>query len=145
MDTLQLLLMPSISIWPFPYSISLSLSLFCKIGATYYYMQNCTYHKVLLSAANKPLLMSVSNEMHSPLNELSIGCIGLQHGWKREDLFLAGFFHGAGQLQPQNHLASNHDVENLRRIEFVLEKWHSTSLYHPLTGQGAAGRFPNIP
>ena len=35
----------------------------------------------------------------------------------------------------------NHDVENLRRIEFILENWHGTSLYHPLTGQREAGRF----
>ena len=59
---------------------SLSLSLFtCKIGATY--LQNCTYHKVLRSAANKSALIRVSNEIESPLNNLSNGCLGLQHEW----------------------------------------------------------------
>ena len=53
-----------------------SLALFCKIGATY--LQNCTYHKVLRSAANKAVLIIVSKEMYSPLNELSNGCLGLQ-------------------------------------------------------------------
>jgi len=119
------------------------------------YLQNCTYHKVLLSAANKSVLIVVSKEIEPPLNELSIGCLGLQYywilaaycnsRWKRRSLF--GFLlprSTAGQWA-QKSPPSNHDVENLRRIEFIHENWHSTSLYHPLTGQREAGRFPNIP
>ena len=137
---------------------SLSLSLFCKIGACTY-LQNCTYHKVLLSAANKSVLRIVSKEIESPLNVLSNGCLGLQYCWvlaaygssevKKRALLASfgwlfgGFFH-ADHFNHKNH-SHEPDVENLRRIEFIHENWHSTSLYHPLTGQREAGRFPNIP
>ena len=139
-------------IWPSPYSFALP-RYFTLQSATY--LQNCTYHKVLLSAANKSVLIVVSKEIEPPLNELSIGCLGLQYywilaaycnsRWKRRSLF--GFLlprSTAGQWA-QKSPPSNHDVENLRRIEFIHENWHSTSLYHPLTGQREAGRFPNIP
>ena len=56
-----------------------------------------TYHKVLCSAATKQVLISIINEMYSPLNELSNGCLGSQYYWilaatgslevKREGLF----------------------------------------------------------
>ena len=147
--------------WPFPYSIihlspSLSLPLsLLQQSATY--LQNCTYHKVLLSAANKSVLRIVSKEIESPLNVLSNGCLGLQYCWvlaaygssevKKRALLASfgwlfgGFFH-ADHFNHKNH-SHEPDVENLRRIEFIHENWHSTSLYHPLTGQREAGRFPN--
>jgi hypothetical protein len=65
METLPLL-MPSISISPSPsYFISLPLS---SLQQSATYLQNCTYHKVLRSAANKSVLIRVSNEIESPLN-----------------------------------------------------------------------------
>ena len=137
----------------YPLQYHLSPSLF-SATISHLNLQNCTYHKVLLSAANKSVLIRVSNEIYSPLNKLSNGCLGLQHEWilvEYEQIIISSLFgwlfasYSSTRPTSTTKITINHDVENLRRIEFIHESWHGTSLYHPLTGQRAAGQFPNIP
>ena len=108
--------------------ISLSLPLsrsFLQQSATY--LQNCNVNIELDSPAKSEHI----NEIESPLNKPSNGCLGLHYYWilaacwlneERRTLFLAGFFH-ADLHWPLNH--KNHARKPWRRkfAEDFLRPW----------------------